>query len=183
VPNITIAAPRDALELEYLVREWKKRSIPMAVRYPRSKAPLCVPRGLPDREAAPWGRLEVLCGGSGICLIGIGSTVELMLESADAIEEASGVRPTVADLRFIKPIDYEGLDRLLSSHSRIVTAEENALEGGVGEAVAARIKRLGLPAVLFAAGVPDRFISHASRSEQWEECGLTAENIKRLALS
>ena len=183
VPNITIAAPRDALELEYLVREWEKRSIPMAVRYPRSKAPLCVPRGLPDREAAPWGRLEVLCGGSGICLIGIGSTVELMLESADAIEAASGVRPTVADLRFIKPIDYEGLDRLLSSHSRIVTAEENALEGGVGEAIAARIERLGFPAVLFAAGVPDRFISHASRSEQWEECGLTAENIKRLALS
>ena len=183
VPNITFAAPRDATELEYLVREWKKRSIPMAVRYPRSKAPLCIPRTLTAREPAPWGRLEVLSEGTGICLIGIGSTVELMLESAAEIERSSGVRPTVADLRFIKPIDYEGLDKLLSSHSRIVTAEENALEGGVGEAIAARIERMGFSAALFSAGVPDRFISHAARDEQWEECGLSAENIKKLALS
>ncbi|MBR4400460.1 MAG: 1-deoxy-D-xylulose-5-phosphate synthase [Synergistes sp.] len=183
VPNITFAAPRDAAELEYLVREWKKRSIPMAVRYPRSKAPLCVPRTLTARDSAPWGRLEVLSEGSEICLIGIGSTVELMLESAAEIERSSGIRPTVADLRFIKPLDYESLDRLLSSHSRIVTAEENALEGGVGEAIAARIERMGFSAALFSAGVPDRFISHASRNEQWEECGLSAENIKKLALS
>ena len=135
------------------------------------------------REPAPWGRLEVLSEGTGICLIGIGSTVELMLESAAEIERSSGVRPTVADLRFIKPIDYEGLDKLLSSHSRIVTAEENALEGGVGEAIAARIERMGFSAALFSAGVPDRFISHAARDEQWEESGLSAENIKKLALS
>lgn len=183
IPNMTIAAPRDAVDLEFFVREWKKRAIPMAVRYPRSQAPRCVPHDIPDRSPAPWGKLEVLRDGSKICLIGAGSTVALMLESAAEIEKSTGVKPTVVDLRFIKPVDYEGLDKLLSSHSKIVTAEENALEGGIGEAVAAHMQRQGFSSALFTAGVPDRFILHASRAEQWDECGLTVENIKKLALS
>lgn len=183
VPNVTLAAPRDAVDLRFFLREWKKREIPMALRYPRGGAPLRLPSSSGERSPAPWGSLELLREGSGVCLVGVGSTVELMLKSADEIEKSTGRRPTVVDLRFIKPLDYEGLDALLSSHPRIVTAEESALAGGVGEAIAAYAKGRGFAARVFSAGVPDRFISHASRREQWEECGLSPENILRLALS
>ncbi|MCF0248197.1 MAG: 1-deoxy-D-xylulose-5-phosphate synthase, partial [Synergistes sp.] len=108
IPNMTSAAPRDAVDLEFFVREWRKRALPLAVRYPRGKAAesLCRVNDTP----APWGKLEVLSNGSEICLIGVGSTVDLMLKSAENIEKVSGIRPTVVDLRFIKPLDYEGLD-------------------------------------------------------------------------
>lgn len=183
IPEMTIAAPRDAADLEFFVREWKKRAIPLAVRYPRGKAAASVAAFGTTRAPAPWGRLEVLTRGADVCLIGIGSTVELMMKSADEIEKITGKRPTVADLRFIKPLDREGLDELLTTHGMVITAEENTLAGGVGEAVSAYINEKGYGVKIASAGVPDRFISHASRAQQWEECGLTVENILRLCTS
>ncbi len=180
IPEMTLAAPRDAADLEFFVREWKKRAIPMAVRYPRGKAAASVAAPGTTRRPAPWGQLEVLTRGTDICLIGIGSTVELMMKSSEEIEKITGKRPTVADLRFIKPLDLEGLDELVTTHSMVVTAEENTLAGGVGEAVSSYINERGYGVKIAAAGIPDCFIPHASRAQQWEECGLTVENILRL---
>lgn len=178
VPNMTFAVPRDAVDLEFFVEEWRRRGIPAAIRYPRGKAPLSLAR---KTGAAPaeWGKCEVLREGSEICLIGVGSTVPLMLEAADEISKR-GAAPTVVDLRFIKPLDIEGLLPVLASHKTIVTAEENALAGGVGEEIAALMKERGIAASCACAGVPDRFIAHATRAQQWEECGLTVENIMKL---
>ena len=175
---MTLAAPRDAVDLEFFVEEWRRRGIPAAIRYPRGKAPLSPAR---ETSAVPaeWGKCEVLREGSGICLIGVGSTVPLMLEAADEISKRRAA-PTVVDLRFIKPLDIEGLLPVLASHKTIVTAEENALAGGVGEEIAALMKERGIAASCACAGVPDRFIAHATRAQQWEECGLTVENIMKL---
>ena len=183
IPEMTIAAPRDAADLEFFVREWKKLSIPMAVRYPRGKSAKSIPAAGAERVPAPWGKLEVISRGAEICLIGVGSTVELMMKSADEIEKMTGRRPTVADLRFIKPLDREGLDKLLTTHAVVVTAEENTLAGGVGEAISSYINEKGYGVKIASAGVPDHFISHAARAEQWEECGLSVENILRLCVS
>ncbi len=178
VPNMTLAAPRDATDLEFFVEEWRRRGIQASIRYPRGKAPLSLAR---EAGAAPaeWGKCEVLREGSEICLIGAGSTVALMLEAADEISKR-GAAPTVVDLRFIKPLDTGGLLPILASHRTVVTAEENALAGGVGEEIAALMKERGIAASCACAGVPDRFIAHATRSQQWEECGLTVENIMKL---
>ena len=183
IPEMTIAAPRDAADLEFFVREWKKLAIPMAVRYPRGKSAKSIPAAGAERVPAPWGKLEVISRGAEICLIGVGSTVELMMKSADEIEKMTGRRPTVADLRFIKPLDREGLDKLLTTHAVVVTAEENTLAGGVGEAISSYINEKGYGVKIASAGVPDHFISHAARAEQWEECGLSVENILRLCVS
>lgn len=183
IPEMTIAAPRDAADLEFFVREWKKLAIPMAVRYPRGKSAKSIPAAGAERVPAPWGKLEVIGQGAEICLIGVGSTVELMMKSADEIEKMTGRRPTVADLRFIKPLDREGLDKLLTTHAVVVTAEENTLAGGVGEAISSYINEKGYGVKIASAGVPDHFISHAARAEQWEECGLSVENILRLCVS
>lgn len=180
VPEMTIAAPRDAEDLEFFVKEWKKRSIPMAIRYPRGKADLSIKAvGAEERVQAPWGSVEVLREGEEVCLIGVGSTTRLMLDAANRLSE-TGVNATVVDLRFIKPLDLDGLLSVISRHRVVVTAEENALAGGTGEAIAAELKRRGIPAAVRTAGVPDKFISHATRTQQWEECGLTVDSIVEL---
>lgn len=178
VPGMTLAAPRDAVDLAFFVEEWRQRGIPMAVRYPRGKAPLSLARET-DGSAAGWGKSEILRDGSGICLIGAGSTTALMLEAADELAKR-GAAPTVVDLRFIKPLDTATLLPLLASHKTVVTAEENALAGGFGEEIAALMKERGISACCACVGVPDRFIPHATRAQQWEECGLTVENILKL---
>ena len=179
IPNMIVAAPIDEHCLRNLMYTSQAGNYgPFAIRYPRGKAPLSLAR---EAGAAPaeWGKCEVLREGSEICLIGVGSTVPLMLEAADEISKR-GAAPTVVDLRFIKPLDIEGLLPVLASHSTVVTAEENALAGGVGEEIAALMKERGIAASCACAGVPDRFIAHATRAQQWEECGLTVENIMKL---
>lgn len=178
VPGMTLAAPRDAVDLEFFVEEWRRRGIPMAVRYPRGKAPSSLARETNGRPAG-WGKCEILRSGSEICLIGAGSTTALMLAAADELANR-GAAPTVVDLRFIKPLDLETLPPLLASHKTVVTAEENALAGGFGEEIAALMKERRISASCACAGVPDRFIAHATRVQQWEECGLTVENILAL---
>ena len=117
-----------------------------------------------------------------ITFIGAGSTVDLMLKAACEIEKRTSIPVTVVDLRFVKPLDEEGLDRIFLTHKVIITAEENGLVGGWGEAITAYKELKGYYDTKIASvGVPDKFISHASRQEQWQMCGLTAENIADIA--
>ena len=180
VPNMTVAAPRDAVDLRFFVRGWLERGIPMAVRYPRGAAALCVPENA-ERTPAEWGKLEILEQGANVCLLGVGSTVKTMLKASEALKK-QGITPTVIDLRFIKPLDKAGLRALLSSHSLMITAEENELAGGVGEAVSRIANEGGSVCRVMSLGAPDAFVSHAARAEQWEECGMTPENIVRLCM-
>ena len=115
-------------------------------------------------------------------MVGIGSTLPLMLRSAEKLKE-EGIAPTVADLRFIKPLDLAGLSELISGHTLLVVAEENYLSGGTGEAIANFAAEKGTGCRVLRAGVPDRYISHATRSEQLAECGLTPEAIVALIRS
>lgn len=178
LPGITIAAPRDAIDLRFFVQGWLKLGIPMAVRYPKGKAPKDIlPEGHSERIPAEWGKLELLRKGSDVCLVGIGSTVELMLNTAEKFFAEEGVSPTVADLRFIKPLDLDGISEILKDHSIIVTAEENYLNGGAGRAILNYACKNHPQCKVINIGVPDRYISHSTRSEQWLECGLTPESI------
>ena len=81
------------------------------------------------------------------------------------------------DIRRLKPLDAEFLDEALRRYPMVAVAEENYLDGGVGEAVAARIAEGGHPTLLRRFGVPDVCVPHATIPEQRELYGLTAENI------
>lgn len=180
IPEITIAAPRDTIDLEFFVRGWLERGIPMAIRYPRGAAPSSLGRGAGNNDPEEWGRLEILHKGSVICLIGIGSTTELMLKAALIIKEKKSIDATVIDLRFIKPLDFEGLAPLIAAHTTIITAEEGYIAGGVGEAIAKFAGESGHVGEVINIGAPDIFIRHATRAEQWAECGMTPEDIAAL---
>lgn len=177
MPGLIFAAPRDAVDLEYFVNGWHKLEKPMAIRYPRGHAPQSLARRDGETAPAPWGKLEILRKGRGICLIGLGSTVGIILEAADIIRDRHWINVTVADLRFIKPMDMPAVEKLLSTHALVITAEEGMAGGGVGEAIAARASALPGSAKVIAIGAPDQYIPHATRDEQLDECGLTAEAI------
>ena len=182
IPNIVIAAPRDAAELTFFVNEWVKNPFTFAVRYPRGTAPQSMSKSLPENAPAAWGRAELLRQGkeTEILLIGIGSTVSLMLDVFDNLRTDKAEKTSVADLRFIKPIDFESIDNYLESAKIVIIAEEAYISGGIGEALASHCDVKGFSCKTICIGVPDRFVSHATRSEQWKECGLTMENIVRI---
>ena len=176
LPNMTIVAPRDVCELKIFMQGWAQKGIPMAIRYPRGKAK-AFDLSLPQ---ADWGKLQLLRKGDDVLLIGLGDTVSLMLEASCALETC-GVNATVIDLRFIKPLDETALISLLSSHKLAITAEDGNISGGIGEQIAAITSANSIACKVITLGVPDRFISHATVAEQWQECGLTVENIVKVA--
>lgn len=176
VPGLTVCCPRDVADLELMFREWLARGIPMCIRYPKGTAPRRVARA-DGSTPAPWHRAEVLRRGSELCLIGIGATVEPMLAAA----EGSRLDATVADLRFASPLDLETIDELLTSHEIVITAEDGYLDGGVGEAVAARACEIGARCRVERIGVGPDYVPHATRQQQLEDYGLTAEAIASAA--
>ncbi|MDR1965652.1 MAG: 1-deoxy-D-xylulose-5-phosphate synthase [Synergistaceae bacterium] len=181
VPGLVVCAPRDAVDLRFMMSSWLEKNIPVLIRYPKGAAPDAVSRGAIGGKPAPWLKADVLREGSGLCLLGIGATVPLALAAADACAENGIPNPTVADLRFASPIDWETIDGLLSSHSLVVVAEDGYACGGVGEAVAARAATHGYLCEARVLGVEAKYIAHATRAEQLEGQGITARGILSLA--
>jgi len=176
VPNFIVAAPRDGDEMrDLLATALDQAERPFAIRYP--KAP-CV-RFTPSRpgRVLPIGSWEVLREGEGICLLAVGSMVEACEKAAVLLEE-KGVRPGVANCRFVKPLDRDLLRRLRSRYSVLATVEENVVSGGFGSAVHEALVEMDLGGGPLAhLAVPDRFVTHGSRGELLEEVGLTPSRI------
>lgn len=173
VPGLTIAAPRDKVDLAFMLDGWIERGIPAMIRYPKGKAPDLVARTGENPKPAPWGRAEMLKDGSEICLMGIGSTVQAVVDSAVELAKRGFPGATVLDLRFAAPLDWDAIDSVLDTHEFVLVAEDGYLDCGVGEAIAARAASNGSKCRVVRAGVEPAYIPHASRGQQLEEYGLT----------
>ncbi|MDR3321350.1 MAG: 1-deoxy-D-xylulose-5-phosphate synthase [Synergistaceae bacterium] len=184
VPGLVIGAPRDKIDLCFMISGWLEREAPVMIRFPKGKAPDSVSRGQGFYGApAPWGAAEILRAGTDLCLVGVGCAVEIVLEAAEELSRglrASGAdftTPTVADLRFAAPIDWRTMDELIESHSLLVVAEDGYLCGGVGEEIAARAAAAGCRCRVLTVGVKNVFVAHATRAEQMRDHGLTASGV------
>jgi 1-deoxy-D-xylulose-5-phosphate synthase len=175
IPGLVVCAPRDRVDLDFMMSGWLERDIPVMIRYPKGAVTESVSRG--SNKTAPWGKAEILRQGQDACVMCIGAAVKPALSAADACEKEGLPVPTVADIRFASPIDWDVIDGLLSSHSFVLTAEDGYVLGGVGEAIAARAAGGGFPCVVRTAGVDAAYIAHATRDEQLEEQGLTGPGI------
>ncbi|MDR1508614.1 MAG: 1-deoxy-D-xylulose-5-phosphate synthase [Synergistaceae bacterium] len=178
IPGLTVCAPRDRADLDFMMTGWLERDIPVMMRYPKGAITESVSRV--GDKTAPWGKAEILRHGNGACIICMGATVSPALSSADICEKKGLPVPTVADLRFASPIDWKTVDGLLFSHSFVVTAEDGYKNGGIAEAVAARAAGSGSPCVARAVGVDAEYVPHATRDEQLEGQGITASGIMAL---
>lgn len=176
IPNLTLAAPRDQVDLRKLFRFWLEHPCPMMIRYPRGPAPAFLQRTNGTSFLSDAGA-ELLENGKDFCFFGYGSTVKLLLDARSLCVKRGMASPTVVDLRFAKPIDWERIDPFLCHAKEIVVAEEGYLAGGVGEALAARCHEQGYLCRIHLFGVPDAYIPHGTRAEQWEFCRLTPDHI------
>ena len=174
VPNMIIAAPSDENECRLLLSTCYQTNSPSAVRYPRGTGTgATISDGL---ETVEIGKGIIRREGEKIAVIAFGSMVAPSLAAADKLNA------TVADMRFVKPIDEELIVRLARSHDYIVTAEENAEQGGAGSAVLEVLAKHGICKPVLLLGVEDKVIEHGDPKKLLDDLGLSAEAIeKRIA--
>ncbi|MCR4423152.1 MAG: 1-deoxy-D-xylulose-5-phosphate synthase [candidate division WOR-3 bacterium] len=175
LPNITIFAPRDELDmermLEYAVQCFEG---PIALRYPRGGSGFAVPST--QRSAIVPGKGELLRPGKDGAVLAVGSMVKYALEAADVLVR-QGLDLAVADARSVKPLDEELVAALAQIKGKLVTIEENTLLGGFGNVVSLALEKMGLDCQLRRIGVEDRFIEHGPRSKLLKVCGLDVDSI------
>ncbi len=170
IPNLLLATPSDENECRRLLTTAYQYEGPSAVRYPRGQGPGALLE--PGLEPLPVGRGIVRREGRHVALIAFGSLV------APALTVAERLDATVADMRFVKPLDLDLLRELGSTHTHLVTLEENALMGGAGSAVAEALAAMGIVRPILHLGLPDRFVEHGEPATLLARCGLDAGGIE-----
>jgi len=123
--------------------------------------------------AVPVGTGELRRRGRTIALLAFGSTLGPALEAADALDA------TVANMRFVKPLDAALVLELAATHAVLVTLEENVIAGGAGSAVNECLALHGMQVTVLNLGMPDRFLEHGTREEMLAEAGLDSAGILR----
>lgn len=169
VPNVQIAAPKDALELRAMLKGALRRGGPVAIRYARDNVERVPEGSWPEIE---WGRWEVLKEGSKAYVLAFGKTLKYALEAAGDNPEVG-----VVNARFIKPLDREMLEKLALEGYKLVTVEDHQKMGGFGSAVLEALNELGLEPDLRVLGLPDQFFDHGSIARMHREAGIDAAAI------
>ncbi|MEQ3126939.1 1-deoxy-D-xylulose-5-phosphate synthase [Alistipes putredinis] len=177
VPNLTVAAPMNELELRNMMFTALEAGRPFAIRYPRGNGAGVAWRDEPF-AAMEIGRGRCLKDGERIAVLTIG-TVGNFAAEAIARMEADGIRVAHYDLRFAKPLDQELLHEVGRKFRCVVTVEDGALRGGVGEAVVAFFCEHGYLPKVVSLGIPDRFVEHGTPAQLYAQCGYDAEGIYR----
>ncbi|QIM73037.1 1-deoxy-D-xylulose-5-phosphate synthase [Bordetella trematum] len=171
VPNMVVATPSDENEARLLLSTCYAHPGPASVRYPRGAG--CGAAVSTDLQTVPLGKGRVLRQGSRIAILGFGTLVQPALKAAEALGA------TVADMRFVKPIDEALVRELAASHDALVTLEEAAIMGGAGSAVLETLAASGLAMPVLQLGLPDLFIDHGDQVALLAGVGLDAAGIER----
>ncbi|MGA0032598.1 MAG: 1-deoxy-D-xylulose-5-phosphate synthase [Burkholderiales bacterium] len=170
LPNMTVMTPADENECRQMLFTAFQMNTPAAVRYPRGTGPgVAVEK---EMTALPLGRGEVRRRGKGnIAILAFGSML------APALEVAAEFDATVANMRFVKPLDEDLVRELAAKHALLVTIEENVVMGGAGSAVLEAMQRNELNIPVLQLGLPDSFIDQGDPSLQLASVGLDATGI------
>lgn len=177
IPNIVVMTPRDEEELRHmLMTALQYDRGPIALRFPRGRV-VGVKLGK-ELKALDIGKGELLREGADAALLAVGSLVLPSLEAAEELSR-SGVEVSVANSRFVKPLDGDLILSVAREGALIFTLEENAAIGGFGEAVCEFLSEKGLDNRLIKMGLPDSFVPHGGRAELLKELDLSREGIKR----
>ncbi|WP_299803534.1 1-deoxy-D-xylulose-5-phosphate synthase [uncultured Shewanella sp.] len=172
VPNMVIMAPSDENECrQMLYTGYCYNDGPTAVRYPRGSATGA--KQVETMTAMPIGKGQIKREGKKIAILNFGTLLASSLTAAEALDA------TVADMRFVKPLDVELVKELAENHDVLVTVEENAIMGGAGSGVLELLQTLKMPKPVLLIGLPDEFIKHGAPDEIISELGLDAAGIQK----
>ncbi len=182
VPNMTVMAPADENELRHMLFTALGHDGPIALRYPRGNG-----EGIPLDSG--FKKLEIGKGvlveeGKDYALLAVGRMVGVA-KAVHALLRKEGLEGTVANMRFVKPLDEKLLSHVAGKTKILLTLEENVVMGGFGSAVLESLQKNGLAdCVVKVLGIPDRYIEHGKPQAQREQCGLephqVAEEVRRL---
>ena len=175
IPNMSVMAPKNLWELRAMLEFAVDYNGPIAIRYPRGQAY----RGLKEfMNPIVYGQGEMLFEEQDIALLAVGSMVSTAEHIRDKLK-ARGFQCSLANGRFVKPFDARLVDRLAHGHTRIVTLEENVLQGGYGLAVTAYIHRRYPQIRVMNVALPDAYVEHGNVSVLRAELGIDSDSIIR----
>ena len=177
IPNIIVMAPKDENELRQMLKTAIRCGSPVSLRYPRGRGGGVE---LDEKiETLALGKGEIITEGSELAVIAVGSTVYPALRAAERIA-AEGHSIRVINARFIKPLDEKLFVETAAAVKKILTVEENVLQGGFGSAVLELFADNGVNGVeVKRLGIPDKFIEHATQAQLREKYGLDEEGLYR----
>ena len=191
IPNMVIMAPSNEDECRQMLYTGYQYQGPTAVRYPRGSGIgidvqtkmelLEIGKGIMRRQRSVAISSEKGTGKS-IAVLAFGSCVNVALAAADELAE-QGIELSVADMRFVKPLDEALITELAESHDQLICIEENAIMGGAGSAVVEFLAQQGLSIPCQLMGIPDRYIEHASPAQQFEEVAIDKAAIVAKVMS
>ena len=171
IPNLVVMAPADEAECRQLLSTAFAHDGPSLVRYPRGAGTGVVPSAALD--TLPLGKGEIRRQGQGVALLAFGSLVAAAVAAGDELDA------TVANMRFVKPLDVELIVELAGNHSLLVSIEENAVIGGAGSEIERVLNERGLNVAVLRLGLPDRFVDHGEQGQLLAELGLDKDGIVR----
>ena len=178
IPNVSLLAPADEAETRQALSAAYAQNHPVAVRYPRGAG-----AGVPvsaDLTPMPWGKGEVRRqasyaqpAGQRVAILAFGTLLYPALKAGEALDA------TVANMRFIKPLDVDLVKQLAAANDLIVTVEEGCVQGGAGSAVAEALAAAGIAKPMLMLGLPDQFTEHGDPAKLLSLCGLDAAGIEQ----
>ena len=169
IPNMIVMAPADENETRQMLHTGYVHPGPAAIRYPRGTGP-----GVKIEDAMQpleIGKGRIVREGTQIAILSFGTLLGSALSAADEIGA------TVADMRFVKPLDTELIDALADDHTLLVTIEENVIAGGAGSAVCEYLNQQGRWLPVLQLGLPDQFIDHGKHQQLLSDIGLDSAGI------
>ncbi len=171
LPNMVVMAPSDENECRQMLYTGFRMDAPVAVRYPRGSGPgVAIQK---EMTALPLGKGEIRRRGTKIAILAFGAMLKPCLEAGENLDA------TVANMRFVKPLDEALIRELAEDHEYLVTVEENTVLGGAGSAVLEALEKMGVPRPTLQLGLPDRFVDHGDPVKLLKDCGLDAEGIQQ----
>ncbi len=173
LPFMTIMAPRIEAEVLPMLEHALSLGAPVAIRYPRGNS-----QGNHLESPAPiaHGRAEVLRRGEGVAVLALGNTVDVALDAYDLLGDDE-TKPTVVNMRFVRPLDEALLVELAQTHGKFITLEEHSLAGGFGSAVMEFASDRDLDVKIERIGVPNVLIQHDKQPQQRASFGLSGESV------
>ncbi|KKD62339.1 1-deoxy-D-xylulose-5-phosphate synthase [Grimontia sp. AD028] len=170
IPNMVIMAPSDENECRQMLYTGHLHQGPSAVRYPRGTG--CGATVEKAMSALPIGKGVVRRQGEKIAILNFGTMMPYALQAAE------NLNATVADMRFVKPLDEALIDELVASHDVLVTVEENAISGGAGSGVIEYLMKSRQIKPVLQIGLPDKFIHQGTQQELHEELEIDGKGIE-----
>ncbi len=174
IPHLTVMAPADEQECRQMLHTALQQPGPCAVRYPRGSGSGIAPSLELTELAVGKGEIRRTCTqahGKRIAILAFGSMTQRAVAAAELLDA------TLANMRFIKPLDHHLLQALAREHDWLVTVEEGCVMGGAGSACLEYLASQNLRPPLLQLGLPDHFIEHGTPEQLLSQCGLDAEGI------